>query len=158
MKRHSPTCVTLRALLIIVAALVFLLQTRTSDRLRSVRIDGFCWDETTEQCIPLAIQIDDERALAEVIPWRHSVHQQAQKKALCRFLPPLGRTQCENSLRQGLERVTLIYEDGRREELTVNVYASPFRNQWTESQTATAVLLFALRCIIVAVLNFPFCY
>jgi hypothetical protein len=105
----------------------------------------------------LAIQFDDERALAEVIPWRHSLHQQAQKKALYRLLPPLGRTQCENSLRQGLERVTLIYEDGRREELTDNVYATPFRNQWIESQTAAAALLFALHWIILAVLSFPFC-
>ncbi len=54
--------------------------------------------------------------------------------------------------------MTLIYEDGRREELTVNVYATPFRNQWIESQTATAALVFALRGMILAVQNYPFCF
>jgi hypothetical protein len=157
MKRYSPTCIVFLALLI-VAALVFFLQRHTSSRLRSVQIDGFCWDETSHTYIPFAIQIDDERDLAEVRPWRHSLHQQAQKKALYRLLPPLRRTQCENSLRQGLERVTLVYEDGRREELTVNIYATPFRNQWIESESATAALLFALRWIFLATFNYPFCY
>jgi hypothetical protein len=53
--------------------------------------------------------------------------------------------------------VTLIYEDGRQEKMTVNIFATPFRSQWIESETAAAALLFALRWIILAVLNFPFC-
>jgi hypothetical protein len=154
MKRYLSTCCLLVALLI-VTVLVFWRESRTPGRLCCVQIDGICWDDTTESCFPLTIQIDDESTLAQVRPWRQSVRATARKKVLQELLPPLRRSQCENALRQGLERVTLVYEDGHREGLGVNIYATPFRNQWIESQTSMNTLLLAVRCMILTFLGFP---
>jgi hypothetical protein len=155
MKRYVSTCCLLVALLI-VTALVFWRESRTPGRLRCVQIDGPCWDDTTVGRVDLTIQIDDEQTLAQVKPWRHWVRATARKKALQELWPPLRRSPCENALRQGLERVTLVYEDGHREELgVVNIYATPFRHNWAESKSALTTLLLALRWMILTFLGFP---
>ena len=133
MKRTPPTLVILLTVLSL-AALACWLQGHHGGRLRHAEVEGFSRDRDTDTWARTTVRVEDPAVLAQVGPWRASLRQQAGKKALRRLLSWFGPSYCENALRQPMERLTLVYEDGRREQEWVNVYRTPFRDCWKEAK------------------------
>jgi hypothetical protein len=128
MKRRPPVILAFIAVAV-VCIFAWLRDQRAG--LRYAEVEGFRWDEKTQRCISVVLRVDDPQLLAQVQPWRDAVRREARNKALQDLLPWLQhRPQCENALRQPMERLTLGYEDGHRETEQVNVYKTPFGDCW----------------------------
>ena len=97
-------------------------------------IEGHRWDEKSQRFDPVVIRIDDPQLLAQVQPWRDSMRREARNQALRRAVPWLFRRYCENALRQPMETLTLVFEDGCHESEHVNVYKTPFGDCWRRAQ------------------------
>ena len=107
--------------------------------IRYAQVEGCRWDEKTQRCIAVIIRVDDPQLLAQVEPWREAVRRDARDEALRRLVRWLQRRpHCENALRQPMERLTLVYENGHRETEQVNVYKTPFGDCWQKSQRSGA--------------------
>ena len=116
-------------------ALGWWIETRSTDRLCYVEVDGVVCDEETSNCTPLRIRVEDQRALADLQRWRRSRDWFVTRQTLSRHFPP-WQSWCENALRQPLERITLVYASGRTEQDYVNVNVTPLRAAWEEASHA----------------------
>jgi hypothetical protein len=97
-------------------------------------VEGFRWDKNTGRCISLVIRVDDPRVLAKVQSWRRATWWKARRQQLLRFARSLqGQRQSENALRQPVEALTLVYDDGRREVEAIDIRQTPFRDLWQEA-------------------------
>jgi hypothetical protein len=117
---------------VIAGALAWWIETRSTDRLCYVEVDGVVCDRETLTCTPLRIRIEDQCVLADLQRWRRSRDWFATRQALSRLFPP-WHSWCENAVRQPLERFTLVYASGRKEVEDVNVYATPLSAVWEEA-------------------------
>jgi hypothetical protein len=117
---------------VIAGVLAWWIESRIADRLLYVEVDGVFWDRDGENCTPMSIRVEDQRALADLQRWRRSRDWFVTRQALSRLFSP-RRSWCENALRQPLERVTLVYTSGRTEQDYVNVDATPLRAAWEEA-------------------------
>ena len=114
MKRHLFVVVILGALAI--AGLITYFWCENSRQLAYAELEGFRWDENTQDVFWVTIRVDDRQMLAEVQPWRDALLREARDKSLRRFVDWLqGSQECENALRQSFERLTLVYENGDHE-------------------------------------------
>jgi len=128
-----PLAVLILAAVAVVACVTLL---RHADAgLCYVAVEGYQWDERNQRLNSLSVWIDDPRLLAQVQPWRDSMRREARDQLLRRLLGQLrlGRY-CENSLRQPMESLTLVYDDGRREVERVNICKTPFGDCWRQAK------------------------
>ena len=96
---------------------------------------GFRWDEETQRCVSVVVRVDDPRVLAQVRPWRGAACREARHESLRRLGRWLSsRPHCEYALRQLVERLTLVYEDGRREVEDVDIHRTPFGDCWQKAR------------------------
>jgi hypothetical protein len=116
MKRHHVAIVVIAALAI--AGVIAWLWYDNTGHLSYAELEGFRWDEKGERYHKVTIRVDDPQLLVQVQPWRDAVRREARDKSLRRFVRWLqGRQHCENALRQPMERLTLVYENGHRESV-----------------------------------------
>jgi hypothetical protein len=108
--------------------------------LRYAEIEGDRYDEKTQHWIRVVVRVEDPRVLARVRPWRNAERQKEFNESVRRLERWIqGIPNCVNSLKQigllGIQRLTLVYEDGHREIVeSIDVEESPFRDCWQEAE------------------------
>ncbi len=129
MKRRPRTVVALFALAML--GVLAWLRFGSAGRLSYAEVRGRQWDEKTKSSIWVVIRVDDPQVLAQVQPWRDALRQEAREASLKRLARWLrGRQHSENAMRQPIDCLALVYENGHQEILAVNVYQTPFATSY----------------------------
>jgi hypothetical protein len=123
--------------LAIVALVAFSFYHPSKGQLCYAELQGLWWDKKSDKGVLKLIRIEEPHLLAKLVAWRDSLEQQARaenfRQLQQRLLPWLYPRQSENALRQILERLTLVYEDGHIETKNVDVNKTPLRDSWYAS-------------------------
>jgi len=89
-----------------------------ASKLSYAEIEGPHWDKNAQRIGRVSIRADDPQLLAQVQPWRDALRREARNASFRRMVRHLqGAHHCENALRQPMERLTLVYENGKRESV-----------------------------------------
>jgi hypothetical protein len=116
MKRHAIILDAIAALAF--AGVVACFWYYNAGQISYAELKGFGWDEKAEDFVTITLRVDDPQLLAQVQPWRDALRREACDESVRRFVRLLlGRQHCENALRQPMERLTLVYENGHRETM-----------------------------------------